>query len=173
MEDTVQLPDIGWARRQRMLAVTGAVLGVAALVLSILGLTSYPRSADDQNWYAVLAVAGSGVLAACCLLNLISWSVAVGHWNREVDLESRTWSRASMGAHVLSYLAVLVGMYAMLAASAIAGWSSPPGRYFGIAFLLIIFAQVLGGTQRLRRHGPPGTIPNYLRQLNAKVQSLR
>jgi hypothetical protein len=172
MADSTGIPELGWATRQRRLALIGAVISLLGLAASVLAMISYPRSVDDQNPYAVVALIGAVLLTGCCLLNLLAWVVAVGAWRRDDDLDGPWWP-ISLVAHVVSYPAVLVGMYGMLAASALAGWSSPPGIYFGIAFLMIIFAQIIGGTQRLRRCGPPGTIPSYLRQLNARVQSQR
>jgi hypothetical protein len=79
----------------------------------------------------------------------------------------------SLIAHVVSYAAVLVGMFGAIEGSALAGFASRAGTLDGIAFILMIFGQIIGGTQYLRRSGPPGTVPTYIRKLNAKVQSLR
>ncbi len=172
-------PDAGpvddrWAGRQRLFALVGAGLALAAVVCAVLGLTGLPaRSGADGD--AITAVVASAVLLIACAVLGWAWTAQLAAWRSGSGSERdrSTRSVVALVAHLTSYVAVLVAMYATLAASALAGWGSHSGSLLGITFLLVIAAQVVGGTQMLRRSGPPGTVPVYLRRLNAKVQSLR
>lgn len=161
-----------WVRRQLLITVIGTVIAAAGLLMAVLGLVAYPWHSGDAASYAITATVGAGLLTLCCLVNLVGWLVARGSGVDRVAGPS-VLRRVSLGAHVLSYVAVLVGMFGALSASALAGWDSPSGVYFGICFLVIIFGQILAGTQYLRTAGPPGTVPNHLRRLNEYVKSQR
>jgi MFS family permease len=165
-------PDDGWARQQRLLAGIGTLLALAGLITAILALTALSPVAGAAG-YAVAAVISVAVLLACCGLITWTWTGQLSDWRSGTDGDYRGRCRISLISHLVSYAAVLGAMYTTLAGSALAGWASGSGTLFGISFLLAIFAQIIGGTQLLRRSGPPGTIPTYLRRLNAKVQSLR
>jgi hypothetical protein len=165
-------PDDAWARRQRLLAGIGALLALVGLITAILGLTALSPVAGAVG-YAVTAVISAAVLLACCGLITWCWVGQLSDWRSGTDGDYPGRSRISLIAHLVSYAAVLAAMYTTLEASALAGWQSSSGTLFGLTFLCAIFGQIIGGTQVLRRSGPPGTVPTYLRRLNAKVQSLR
>lgn len=169
--------DLRWARRQLLLTVVGSVIGILAVAAAIGGLRTLPLSAADARPLAIAAVVGAAVLAAACLVLLGCWLIQLGRWRADpAATDSDGFDRlsvVSLSAHLVGYAAVLVTMYAAIAASARAYWDSVAAALLGVTFLLAIFGQIVGGTQLLRRSGPPGTIPVYLRRLNAKVQSLR
>jgi len=167
--DRPDLPEVTWASAQLRLAVVGGGLSLLGLIAAAVGV----QPGIDGFGFRLMAVIAIVVLASCCGVNAWSWLAQLGRWRTGSDDGYRQRSQVSIAAHVISYAAVLVGMYGTLEGSALAGWSSQAGTLHGIAFILIIFGQIIGGTQYLRRSGPPGTIPTYLRRLNAKVQSLR
>lgn len=162
-------PDLKWASTQRTMAVVGTALSLIALVAAVFGVAT----ALEGYGFRVLAAIAAGVLMLCCGVNAYGWQSQLGDWRGGSDAGYQRRARLTLIAHVVSYAAVLIGMYATLEGSALAGWASGPGTLHGIAFILMIFGQIIGGTQYLRRSGQPGTIPTYLRKLNAKVQSLR
>lgn len=163
------VPDPKWASAQLRLAVLGSGLSLLGLVAAAAGL----QPGIDGFGFRLMAVIAIAVLLVCCGVNVWCWRAQIGRWRTGSDAGYPRRSRLSIAAHVISYAAVLVGMYGTLEGSALAGWSSQAGTLHGIAFILIIFGQIIGGTQYLRRSGAPGTIPTYLRKVNAKVQSLR
>ncbi|SDS43933.1 hypothetical protein [Microlunatus soli] len=167
--------DLRWARRQLLLTAAGAVLGVVGLLVAIGGLSRLPLSAADARPYAITAVVAAAVLALACLLILGCWLIQLRRWRTapETSDVGHLLGRVSLVAHLATFPAVLVTMYGALAGSAMAYWDSPAAFGLGITFILAIFAQILAGSQPLRRSGPPATIPFYLRRLNDKVQSLR
>ena len=166
--------DLGWARRQRLLALIGSLVTLGSVVTAFAGLFLLAANTADARPYAITAVIGALVLLVCCAVLTLCWFGQIGRWRGGADaaIDSGRW-RLSLIAHLVSYLAVLVTMYGSLEASALSYWDSISGTLLGITFILAIFGQILGGTQLLRRSGPPGTIPTYLRKLNTKVQSLR
>lgn len=163
--------DLRWARRQRLLTLVGAVLALVALVCAVVGLADLPAGSGADG-AAITAVVGCAVLLAACAVLGWAWTAQINS-RRAGSGGGRSVLTVALVAHLSSYAAVLVTMYVTLEGSALAGWASRSGTLLGIAFLLAIAAQVVGGTQMLRRSGPPGTVPTYLRKLNAKVQSLR
>jgi hypothetical protein len=166
-QSTGELPDLHWASTQRRLAVAGTLLSlIGVLAATFAG----PLSGEA---FRLLAWIGALVLAVCCGVNAWCWHGQIRRWRAGSDDGYRRRAQLSLVAHLVSYVAVLIGMYGALEASALAGWTSTAGTLLGIDFIVIIFGQILGGSQLLRRSGPPGTIPTYLRKLNAKVQSLR
>jgi len=167
--DRPDLPDPKWASGQLRLALVGTGLTVIALIAALAGV----QPGVDGFGFRLMAVIAIAVLGVCCGVNAWSWQTQLGRWRTGSDDGYRQRARVSLAAHLTSYAAVLVGMYGTLEGSALAGWSSRAGTLHGIAFILIIFGQIIGGTQYLRRTGSPGTIPTYLRRLSARVQSLR
>lgn len=170
--------DLRWAGRQRLLAAVGTLISLLAVVVAGAGLSRLPLSAADARPYAIIAAVGAATLALACIVILICWLIQLPAWASGLKTQAGSDSyhrRAllSLVAHLLSYAAVLVTMYGALAASALAYWDSAAGSLLGVTFILAIFGQILGGTQLLRRSGPPATIPSYLRRLDDKVQSLR
>lgn len=163
------LPDLQWASSQRTMAIVGTVLSLLGLVAAAIG----DQPGADGFGFRLMASVAALVLVLCCGINAWCWHTRIGRWRSGSDTGYRRSAQLSLVAHVVSYAAVLVGMYGCLEGSALAGWGSRVGTLHGIAFILIIFGQIIGGTQLLRRSGPPGTIPTYIRKLNAKVQSLR
>lgn len=162
-------PDLRWASTQRTLAFVGTGLSLLGLIAAKIG----DQPEVDGFGFRLMAWVAALVLVLCCGVNAWCWHTQIRHWRSGSDDGFERRARLSLIAHVTSYVAVLVGMYGSLEGSALAGWGSRPGTLHGIAFILIIFGQIVGGTQLLRRSGPPGTIPTYIRRLNTKVQSLR
>lgn len=165
--------DLVWARRQRSMAVVGSVLAVVAFGCTILSLIGYPKDLGAPSWQLYLAIVAAGVLALCCVVLIVGWLQALRSWGSSDRTDLSGWMKWCFAAHLLSYLAVLFAMYATVAESALVGWNSGTGTFLGLAFIVVIAAQTIAGTQYLRHRGPPGTVPNYLRLLNDKVQSLR
>lgn len=167
--------DLSWARRQRRWAVAGAVLALVALGCAILSLIEYPTAPSAATWRLYLALVATGVLTLCCVVLVEGWRRGMRSWGDDSGEGAgmARLLRVCFGAHVVSYLTVLLAMYGSVAESALVGWNSGTGTLLGVVFIVVIGAQTIGGTQYLRRSGPPGTVPNYLRMLNAKVQSLR
>lgn len=163
------LPDPKWASAQLRLAVIGSGLSLLGLIAAAAGL----QAGIDGFGFRLMAVIAIAALLVCCGVNAWCWRAQLARWRTGSDAGYHRRSRLSIAAHITSYGAVLVGMYGTLEGSALAGWSSRAGTLHGIAFILIIFGQIIGGTQYLRRSGAPGTIPTYLRRLNSRVQSLR
>ena len=171
--DNPRTPEAGWLRQQLALIVIGAVLALGSLATAVAGLLAFPFDSADVLGYPVSGTVGSAVLTVCNLVILLVWAVAVGRVRAGRQFVERPWRIVALTAHIMSYAATLVAMFGALAASALAGWDSPSGVLFGLAFLLAIFGQILAGSQDLRDSGPPATVPTYLRRLNAVVQSKR
>lgn len=165
--------DLDWAHRQRTLAIAGAVLALIAFGCTLVGLIGYPSGLGSPSWQIYLATGTAALLAMCCVVLVLGWQRGVQVWRSADAADLTGWIRWCFVAHLLTYPAVLAVMYGAVAESALVGWSTATGTQLGIAFILVIAAQTIGGSQYLRRQGPPGTIPNYLRKLNEKVQSLR
>jgi hypothetical protein len=155
------------------LAVAGAAVAVVALCCTIVSLIGYRARFGAPTWQLGFAIAAAGVLALCCVVLVVGWQQALKVWRSAAGGDLSGWIKLCFGVHLLSYVAVLAAMYGAVAESALVGWSSSIGFLLGIAFILVIAAQSIGGTQYVRHQGLPGTIPNYLRKLNDKVQSLR
>ena len=75
--------------------------------------------------------------------------------------------------HLASYPVLLVAFYLSIEASALGGFAALPGFVLGIGVLLLLIAQVSAAVQYLRTDGGPGTIPNHVRALMAKIQAQR
>lgn len=163
------VPDLRWASNQRTMAIVGTGLSLLGLIAAKIG----DQPGVEGFGFRLMAWIAALVLVICCGVNAWCWQTQIGHWRSGSDVGYARLARLSLAAHLVSYVAVLVGMYGSLEGSALAGWDSRAGTLHGIAFILIIFGQIFGGTQLLRRSGPPGTIPTYIRRLNTKVQSLR
>lgn len=163
------LPDLHWASNQRTIAIVGTGLSLLGLIAAILGA----EPGTDGYGFRLGALVAAAVLVICCGINAWAWHRQLGVWRSGSDTGYASRAQLTWVAHLVSYAAVLIGMYGALEGSALAGWSSSAGTLHGITFILIILGQITGGTQLLRRSGAPGTIPTYVRKLNAKVQSLR
>jgi hypothetical protein len=167
--NTAPIPELAWAAGQRTLAGVGTLLSVLALLAAKIA----DQPGIDGYAFRLTAWIAALVLLLCCAVLTWCWHSQLGQWRSGRDDGYPQRRRVSLIAHVVSYAAVLVGMFGAIEGSALAGFASRAGTLDGIAFILMIFGQIIGGTQYLRRSGPPGTVPTYIRKLNAKVQSLR
>ncbi|QGN33791.1 hypothetical protein [Microlunatus sp. Gsoil 973] len=167
--NTPGIPDLGWAANQRTLVSVGT--GLSLLALAAAKIADQPGV--EGYGFRLMSWIAAVVLLVCCGVNAWCWHSQLRQWRSGGDEGYQQRRRLSLIAHLVSYAAVLVGMFSAIEGSALAGFASGAGTLDGIAFILMIFGQIFGGTQYLRRSGPPGTVPTYLRRLNAKVQSLR
>lgn len=149
----------------------GNGFAVLAIATSIAALVTFPSFSpgDTGSGWAVTALVCSVAMLLICGFQLTAWLRGMGDWKGERDLDLSGLMRVSWVAHVVSYVVVVVGLYACIAGSGAAGWSSVAALLLALTLMFLVAAQVLAGVQYLRVSGPPGTIPTYIRRL-ARIQ---
>lgn len=151
----------------------GAALALGsgvAMVLFGVWLSAFPYDVADLRLATVVGAIAVALMVLICLLQWRLWAHAVasvrGPGRHRAGM--RGWRRASFVAHVVSYVAVVVGVLA-LADVAVALPVSTPGLWLAVvAALALIGAQAVGAVQYLRPSGPPGTLPAHVRALVAR-----
>ncbi len=141
-----------------------AVLAVVASIGAVLTFPDFKGQATGSGW-ALTALVTSLVLWAICTFQHLAWRRAMADWKGDADTDLRQLTRVSWVLHLVSYVVVLVGLWACLAGSVAAGLSANAALLLGLALAFMIAAQVLAGVQYLRVSGPPGTIPAHIRRL--------
>lgn len=145
----------------------GTVFAALAVALGILGLVRYPDFAGASSgatWVVVNLVAAV-VTLDICIFQVLAWRRALKVWRGELKLDLSRTSKLSWVVHLVSYLPVLVALWACLTASASAGFGASASTFLTLSLLSQLIAQVLAAVQYVRVSGPPGTVPNHMRQL--------
>lgn len=145
----------------------GVVAAALAVPLDVAALVTFPMFAGTgpTRAWAITALVAAVLLLVIAVFQLICWQFAFAEWSGGPDRDLNRLALISFVAHWVSYLVVLVALFAAMAASQESGWSSTSAvlTAFGLAFA--IGGQVLAGVQYLRTAGPPGTIPAHMRRL--------
>jgi hypothetical protein len=157
------------------MTAAGTACGALAVATSVAALVVFPDfgGATRGSDWAVMALVASVVMVAIALVQLVAWRRAMAVWRgqRSDDLTGPT--RVSWFVHLVSYLVVLVGLWACIAGSIAAGTSTAAAALLAFALLFLLLAQILAGVQYLRTVGPSGTIPGHLRRLSSAIQRRR
>lgn len=157
------------------LTVLGTVAGVLAVVTSAAARLTWPGltgSATGPGW-ALVCLVDSLVMTGVAAAQVVCWRRAAAVWRGDRSEDLTRLTRVSLVAHLLSYAAVLLGLWAGIAGSVAAGTSSTSAALLAFALLFLLLAQSLAGVQFLRTDGPSGTIPGHLRRLSAAIQARR
>lgn len=151
----------------------GAALAFCSVVAAGLGLINFPEMGGGSSTWPVIATVCAVVMLAVCVIHVIAWQRAVRVWRDDPEEPLVTLTRVSYVAHVVSYVAIILGMWAMLTAMVRATFGSASGWLFAVALLALVASQVLGAVRHLRRSGPAGTLPVHFRRLNARADHRR
>jgi hypothetical protein len=157
------------------MTLVGTLCAALAVVTSVVALVVFPDfggATRGPDW-AVVAIVVSLVMMVVTFVQLMAWRRAMAVWRGERSDDLAGATRVSWFAHLLSYLVVLVGLWACIAGSIAAGTSTAAATLLGFALLFLLLAQILAGVQYLRTVGPSGTIPGHLRRLSTAIQRRR
>ena len=149
-----------------------ALLGIVSAVIAVVEYPSFNGSQAGAGW-AVTALVTSIVMLLICTGQHVGWLLAMAVWSGRRRQNLDGVMRVSWLLHALSYVVVLLGLWACIAGSRIAGWSATSAALLALTLALMVAAQVLAGVQYLRPLGPPGTIPVHTRNLIRKVNASR
>jgi hypothetical protein len=149
----------------------GTAAAVLALAAAIGAVVTYPQFGPDfpsgragQGWTVVVVVCAVLMLAICGF-QLWGWLRAMADW-RDDRHQSLGWVRkVSWGAHLGSYVVVLVALWACIAGCVAASFAATSSILLFLALLFLLAAQTLAGVQYVREAGPPGTVPAHMRRL--------
>ena len=157
------------------MTLVGTVFGALAVVTSVAALVVFPDfgGATLGSDWAVVALVGSAVMAVIALVQLMAWRRAMAVWRGQRNNDLAGPTRVSWFVHLVSYVVVLVGLWACIAGSIAAGTSTAAAALLAFALLFLLLAQILAGVQYLRTIGPSGTIPGHLRRLSAAIERRR
>lgn len=160
-------PDASIARQSTLAAAIGLALSLGALSASVLAriwVAAFPFALARVQAGLVAGIVGTALLVLVCALQAVAW------WRRSDGLVRPSW-----WAHVASYPILVVALVGLCVAGA-SIVSDGAGQWLCLAgALLAMCAQAVGGTQYLRRSGPPGTLRAHLRRgidkMNAKADA--
>lgn len=158
---------------QLRLIQAGTASAALAVVTAVIALVAYPGDAGSDIWFPVGALVSAAALLGICLTQWIIWRRAFAAWRVDQTFADDRSVALSWWLHVASYPVLLVAIYLSIEASALGGFAALPGFVLGIGVLLLLIAQVSAAVQYLRTDGGPGTIPNHVRALMAKIQAQR
>lgn len=137
----------------------GTALAAVGLVAAVTGLVLSP-SADAGVW-PVVAVVAAAPLLLVTLFQLWGWTRA----RRDPAILAGGTARVSFWLHVLSYLVVLLAMFAMLTVLVAANFADGRSVIMLFGVLALVLGQGLAAARFLRTDGPAGTIPGHLQRL--------
>jgi uncharacterized membrane protein len=160
---------------QLRLTQVGTVAAAVAVVLAVVAVLTYPdfTGTSPGSGWALAAAIAAVVLLGLCVVQLVAWRRALAEWRGERNHDLKRLTQLSFLAHLVSYAAVLVGLWAAIAGSVAAGTTSTAASLLGFALLFLVLGQVLAAVQYLRVEGPSGTIPGHLRRLAAEIKRRR
>jgi len=144
--------ELGPVRLGTALTAVGLVAAVAGLVLS--------PSADAGVW-PVVSVVAAAPLVLVTVFQLWGWTRA----QRDPAILAGGIARASFWLHVLSYLLVLLAMFAMLTVLVAANFADGRSVIMLFGVLALVLGQGLAAVRFLRTGGPAGTIPGHMQRL--------
>ena len=164
---------VAGAQRRSLLVSLGTLLSTAALVLGLLALSAAYTGASDTTsvpWIVTL-MAAAAAMGLLCVVQLRLWNLSWRRWLEGIATDRV--ERTSKVLHGVSYVVVVVGILAGIAASHDVGFAGGVSNWATLALVPLIAAQVLGGANFVRRDGPPGTVPTHLRHLFARIERAR
>ncbi|SEP58575.1 hypothetical protein SAMN05421756_10167 [Microlunatus flavus] len=156
-----------------LFVAVGTLLSTVALVLGLLALSAAYTGAADSTavpWIVVL-LACAAAMGLLCVVQVRLWNLAWRRWLSSIATERV--ERTSWWLHVASYVVVVLGIFAGVAASHDVGFAGGVSTFATLALVPLIAAQVLGAVQHVRRDGPPGTVPTHVRNLSARIERAR
>ncbi|HIT74225.1 MAG TPA: hypothetical protein IAA98_01395 [Candidatus Avipropionibacterium avicola] len=133
----------------------GAALAAAGVVVSTVAAVLSPAL---WPW---IGVAAAAVVLVTAVVQLVGWRRVV------VDdvVPTGTRAKVSWWMHVVSWIAVLVGMYAMMTVLVASGFRDGRWVLALTGLVALVLGQTLGSTRFLRTAGPGGTIPGHAERL--------
>ncbi len=161
------------AQRSSLFVSLGTLLSTAALVLGLLALSAAYTGAAASGAvpYVITLLACAAAMGLVCVVQLRLWNLAWRRWlvpTPTVGLERVSWA-----LHLVSYVVVVVGIFAGVAASQAVGLAGAVATWATLALVPLVAAQALGAVQHVRRGGPAGTVPTHVRALAARVERSR
>ena len=157
------------------LTLAGTGCAVLAVVIGVAAWAVFPNFSGvglGPGW-ALVAVVVSLAMLAVTVVQLSAWRRAMAVWRGQRSDDLAGVTRLSFVVHLVSYAAVLLGLWACIAGSIAAGTDTAAAALLAFALLFLLLAQILAGVQYLRTVGPSGTIPGHLRRLSAAIRSRR
>lgn len=139
----------------------GSLVSAAAVVVAVVAALLSPAL---WPWLAVVATGLVFVVAA----------FQSGHWRRagtEPDIVTGPRAKLSFWLHVVSWIAVLVGMYAFMTVLVASGFTDGRWVLALTGLVALVLGQTLGATRYLRSEGPAGTIPGHVQRLRTLANS--
>jgi hypothetical protein len=141
-----------------------ALVAVLTAAGAVVVFPSFAGASAGRSW-TVGALVSAGIMLVICIIQVVVWRRAMASWlgRRVQDLQGE--ARLSWIVHLLSYAVALAALFACMAGSDAAGWSSASSGLLAVTLIFVLAAQVLAGVQFLRPSGPPGTLPAHVRRL--------
>jgi hypothetical protein len=154
--------------RMTLAGAACAVVGALTAVVAVVTFPDFSGPTLGATW-AVVALVCAVLMLAICVIQVLVWRRAMASWRGIRMQDLRAEARLSWIVHVISYAVVLVALWACIAGSADAGWTTTAAALLAFTMLFVIAGQVLAGVQYLRPSGPPGTLPAHMRRLVERV----
>jgi hypothetical protein len=154
--------------RMTLAGAACAVVGVLTAVIAVITFPDFSGPTLGATW-AVVALVCAVLMLAICVIQVLVWRRAMDSWRGVRMQDLRAEARLSWIVHLISYAVVLVALWACIAGSADAGWTTTAAALLAFTMLFVIAGQVLAGVQYLRPSGPPGTLPAHMRRLVERV----
>lgn len=163
-----------WGQRKIILVAGSTFLSGLALLLGLLALnaTTVGVAATTATPWLIALLVCAGLMGLLCVVQGRLWQQATRRWIAG-ERSSAGLERASWWIHVASYPVVVVGICVGIYASREVGFLGGVATWATLALVPLIAAQVLGAVQFVRRDGPPGTVPNHVRTLAARIERSR
>lgn len=164
---------IARAQRNALFVALGTLLSTMSLVLGLLALNASVTGAAPSTalpWLVTLMTCAVA-MGLVCVVQQRLWNLAWRRWAASHPTDGV--ERASWVLHLVSYLVVVVGIFAGVAASQAVGFIGAVSTFATLALVPLVAAQVLGAVQHVRRDGPPGTVPTHVRRLAARIERSR
>jgi len=154
-------------RPQLRMSQLGNAVALLAVAAATFGVVRYPDFGADRGYgWALVALVCSVAMLAICSFQHVCWLRGMKEWSGQADVRLVPWMRVSWVVHLVSYLVVLVALWATMTAVVFAGWTATAAVALTLALVLVLAAQVTAAVQYLRESGPPGTLPAHLRRLS-------
>jgi hypothetical protein len=154
--------------RMTLAGAACAVVGALTAVVAVVTFPDFSGPTLGATW-AVVALVCAVLMLAICVIQLLVWRRAMASWRGIRMQDLRAEARLSWIVHLISYAVVLVALWACIAGSADAGWTTTAAALLAFTMLFVVAGQVLAGVQYLRPSGPPGTLPAHMRRLVERV----
>lgn len=143
----------------------GVVASAVAVGAAIGALATFAQFTGWGLLFPLLLLGAAVVMAAVCALQAWVWSEAMAEWSGRRDVNLARWVGPSYAAHVVSYVAGLVGIAGAAWLMGDAGPATASFWWALVAVSALVGAQLTAAVEFLRLDGPPGTLPAHFRRL--------